>query len=615
MQAHAELDSYAQAARFQAASGNAAPTPPPVGLAGNDQASSGQHPAEGTGSHHSLLPPHKQHRQPDDDGELSADELRAMRRKKTTDALRRATTSDESEPETEEEAETKANIAKIGPAMTMGGIAVATILLLGAFGLLINYMMGHGEANSALKVAQSFLRQGNPKEARRTLEPLVKQGTKDAGVYAALGECALQMKDNADAVKNYTEAVSLDPKDPAYLVGRAGAYLEAGRGDDALRDANAALALNPNYADGLKVRALAFARKFDYAKSLDDSDEYLRRNSNPPADAYATRALALLHMKRYAEAVDDYSRAARMDSTKGEYVAGKAEALKDAGQYREAIAAVEKALNMMGRRIELLRLRGDCYVLNNQLDDAIKDYEAVASISPAKENLVRTADVAMKANQFNMANYYYTKALEIDPKDTRIKTLKELANKNVASKAVVISIPTQPTSSSISPAIIAKSSPSQLNSMGVRYMGSGYYQEAASLFAAALKRQPKNIEARRQLTQCYLQLGQRSEAKAQIRTLVSMKALSAYDAQYFARSLLALNDAADVPGFLWPVLRSHKLDFSLRATLIQALMASRQNSQAMQVAAEGVSLAQREQDKAMMQEYLRTAQQAPYGRR
>jgi tetratricopeptide (TPR) repeat protein len=536
-----------------------------------------------------------------------------MRRKKTTEALRRQA-HEEVPPESDLETEQAASVmSRIGPTMTSAGTIAATLLLIGALALLFHHMTQNSEANSALGVARSLMRQGNYKLARQQLEPLVKKGTRDAGVFGALGECAMKFNETPAAIKNYTEAIRVDPKDPAYLTGRAQSYIGDGRAEEALRDADAALALNGNFADALRVRALAYARQFDYQNSLEDCDEYLKKVSQPTADVYATRALAMFHLKRFPEAVQDYSQAARMDPENGDYVAGKAEALKEAQQYREAIAAVDKAINVLGRRIELLRLRGDCYALNNDLDNAVKDYEAVASISPRKENYVRCADTAMKGNQFNLATYYYGKALELDPRDGRIRTFRELAKKNVASKTIVIDTGSQ-ASSTLSSGFLSKASPAQLVQAGIRYMGSGYYQDAASLFSAALRKQPKNVEARRQLTQCFLQLGHRAEAKYQIRTLVSMKALSPGDAMIFARSLMASNDPAEVPYFITPVLRSYKRDFNLRATLIQALLASRQHGVAAQVAAEGIALAGRESEKAMMTEYLRTAQLGPTGR-
>lgn len=550
--------------------------------------------------------------QTDDHPEIAPEDIRALRYKKSTEALRRAGNEDEP-PEGDLSEEAPTFMSRHGSTLTMAGTIVVTLLLIGALALLFQHMTQSSEANSALGVARSWMRQGNYKRARQNLEPLVQKGTRDAGVFGALGECALKLNDTQGAIKNYTQAITVDPKDPSYLTGRAQAYIADGRAEEALRDANAALSINSNYAEALRVRALAYARQFDYQKALDDCDEYMKKVSQPPADVYATRALALVHLKRFPEAVEDYSQAARMSPENGDYLAGKAEALKESQQYREAIAAVDKAINVLGRRIELLRLRGDCYALNNDLDNAVKDYEAVASISPRKENYVRCADAAMKGSQFNLATYYYGKALELDPRDQRLKTFRDMAKKNVVSKTVVIDTGSQ-AASTVSSGFLAKASPAQLVQAGIRYMGSGYYQDAAASFSAALKKQPKNVEARRQLTQCYLQLGHRAEAKYQIRMLVTQKALSPGDAMIFARTLMASNDPADVPSFIAPVLRSHKRDVNLRATLIQALLASRQHGAAAQVASEGIALAERENEKAMMTEYLRTAQLGPTGR-
>jgi Flp pilus assembly protein TadD len=73
---------------------------------------------------------------------------------------------------------------------------------------------------------------------------------------------------DADRIAEFQEVAELMPDDPVVRFGLAGAYLEAGRGDDAVREYQAAIRLKPDYSAAYRGlgRALTAARRLAEAR-------------------------------------------------------------------------------------------------------------------------------------------------------------------------------------------------------------------------------------------------------------------------------------------------------------------------------------------------------------
>lgn len=370
----------------------------------------------------------RQSAKPKVDGELTDEEIRALR-KGTNEALKRVTVGEDVSdfvPVTGKQRFRKL----VGPMLTLGVTIGIGLVLLVAVGMMLYGMVAQYEAQNTLSSAHSFLKQGNAGLARRHLEPLVKGGIKDPAVFSLVGVCSNKLGEPQRALEEFSRASQLAPKEPAHLCGKAEAYLKLDKPEEAITEANAALGLNPQYADALRLRAAAYVKQGKYQNTLDDTAEYMKLSSAPTADVYANRALALFNMKRFKESADDYAQAVQIEPENGAYWTAKAESLKEGENYKEAIAALNRALSVMGKKLELLRPRADCHLLNGQFDEALKDYELICQLSRKKADYVKTADVAASGKRNNLALFYYSKALEADPNDDEIRAKKDLAKKN-----------------------------------------------------------------------------------------------------------------------------------------------------------------------------------------
>ena len=86
----------------------------------------------------------------------------------------------------------------------------------------------------------------------------------------------------------------------------------AGKADDAIRDLNEALRLDPKNADAFNTRGFAYAKKGDLVRAQEDYNAAIKLN---PLGAvyYANRGYVYEAQKRKKDAIDEFKQALRLD--------------------------------------------------------------------------------------------------------------------------------------------------------------------------------------------------------------------------------------------------------------------------------------------------------------
>src|SRR5690606_29015939 len=116
------------------------------------------------------------------------------------------------------------------PSLLVGG---AVEFALGAHELAqtrLRYVLEQAPGNAYARrlLAASYVRSGQAHKAMELLEPVLREGTTDAALYALAGEVQMQLNDYEKAKKYFEQASALDPKNPAMRTGLALSRLAAG---------------------------------------------------------------------------------------------------------------------------------------------------------------------------------------------------------------------------------------------------------------------------------------------------------------------------------------------------------------------------------------------------
>jgi tetratricopeptide (TPR) repeat protein len=180
------------------------------------------------------------------------------------------------------------------------------------------------------------------------------------------GKCCINFRRNKDALKDFDEAIRLDPTLSIAYYGRGSYYISQERYDDALEEMNAAIKYN----------------------ELD-------------AMAYFSRGEIFRMQKRYKNALRDLTEAIQLDPLHETACRGRAEVHRAEGRYAEAIADLQKALDIEPSLHELVEQRIE------DIEDQIKDEQV--------KTLIESGVSQMQQGNDERALEDFTQATEIKP--------------------------------------------------------------------------------------------------------------------------------------------------------------------------------------------------------
>jgi tetratricopeptide (TPR) repeat protein len=166
--------------------------------------------------------------------------------------------------------------------------------------------------------------------------------------------------DHAQAIRDFTEAIRLDPTIPdqagetadahddtgSSVKGRMWAYYESGQYPQALADCQALIAVHP-YPSSIAVRGKIYRHMGQYGPAFADFRAALRQD---PRLEFASDQLAdlLAETRQYAAAVQVAQAAAQADPSSSDWRGGVGWWQYRAGQTAAAIASYRQALSMGG---------------------------------------------------------------------------------------------------------------------------------------------------------------------------------------------------------------------------------------------------------------------------
>ncbi|CAG1004501.1 partial Lipoprotein NlpI, partial [Anaerolineae bacterium] len=111
------------------------------------------------------------------------------------------------------------------------------------------------------------------------------------------------------AVKDYTDAITLNPFDAFPYNNRALVYEALGKNDLALDDYTKAISLDASFFNARNNRGIALGQAGRYAEAIEDFTAAIRITP-ASSSAYLNRGYALMALERPADALEDFKRAA-----------------------------------------------------------------------------------------------------------------------------------------------------------------------------------------------------------------------------------------------------------------------------------------------------------------
>jgi len=219
-----------------------------------------------------------------------------------------------------------------------------------------------------------------------------------------------------DAVKWYTKAIGVDAKNHVLYSNRSAAYLGVQDYTNALRDAEKAVELNPNWNKGYYRKAMTLENLWLYKDGIDVCNQGLKK---VPNDADLKRKKGELEVK-----MKEYNKI-RLSGPDGRYMPPDLEA-KEMGNAKSKDSAFPEAVEHYTRGIHLAKdpelkatcfnNRAYCYHQLRNFEGEMNDTTECLKLQPNNVKAMMRRALAYEAlDKWSAALADWTKVRELDP--------------------------------------------------------------------------------------------------------------------------------------------------------------------------------------------------------
>jgi len=256
---------------------------------------------------------------------------------------------------------------------------------------------------------------GRREEALRDYDQAIALDPTYAQAYSNRGLTLAELGRREEALRDYDQAVTLDPAlAPAYA-NRGITLRSLGRREEALRDYDQAVALDPALALAYANRGLTLAELGRHEEALRDYDQVIALDPTY-AQAYANRGLTLAVLKRREEALRDFARAIALDPADATAYANRGLALAELGQREEALRDYDQAITLDPALAKAYANRGITFYALQRFEEALRDFSQAIALDPADATAYSNRGLTLaELGRREEALRDYDQAITLDP--------------------------------------------------------------------------------------------------------------------------------------------------------------------------------------------------------
>lgn len=225
----------------------------------------------------------------------------------------------------------------------------------------------------------------------------------------------------SNAKAYFTGRINMNPKDSFAYSQRAFAAVlkdrDGGR-NDAIKDYGEAIKLNPKNDVALSARAILLAEKKEFAKAVADINDAVRLDPKC-ANYYYNRGVIFFAMKEPEKASLNYGEAIRLDPRNSKALHNRAVIwISEKNDFDDAIADLSEAIRVNPKEVEHYSARAACWGAKQEFDKVITDCDIIVRLRRDCLAAYRYRGAAfIRKKEYDKAISDFDEAIRLDPKN------------------------------------------------------------------------------------------------------------------------------------------------------------------------------------------------------
>ena len=249
-----------------------------------------------------------------------------------------------------------------------------------------------------------YYQAGQYEDARKVLEQLYKNGTKDSGVFKGLLMVAEQTSDR-EAVKKYSEVENTVENNLAQIQ----AFLRVGLVKEAQYKLQSFKEKYPNEPRMLLLQAWLLMRQGQLDKALEKANENLQSNPDNPM-AWRLKGEINFYRGDYDRSISDLRKSKLLSDEPATRIF-LAKAFLQTERYEDAVTELRNTINAPGVPLEAMSLLEHIYLRLERKEALKKFYQETLEKFPDSANwLNRAGAFALKTGDFDLAEQLFKRA-------------------------------------------------------------------------------------------------------------------------------------------------------------------------------------------------------------
>jgi tetratricopeptide (TPR) repeat protein len=229
------------------------------------------------------------------------------------------------------------------------------------------------------------------------------------------GWTLFSMQDFATAEADFDAALKVDPENGSAYEGRGVCRRERGQTDEALADFTQAIRRAPDYAHLYFRRSIAHRQKNDWNAALGDLNRCIALEPNN-ADQIGSRGQVHLQLKNYPEAIADFEAASRLEPREAGWWYEAARVFYFQQKYQGAINLLNVAITLNADQPSYYNDRGLAYFNSERYAESLADFQAALKLNPKSAKYAEhCGDNLWYLKRYREAWDFYNQAIQLEP--------------------------------------------------------------------------------------------------------------------------------------------------------------------------------------------------------